>query len=33
MLQQALTKGENSGESRRSFREIVNETKSEIYGK
>ena len=30
-LQDALTEGENSGESNRSFRDIVSEAKAEIH--
>lgn len=33
MLQKALIEGENSGESTKSFSEIVDEAKSEIHGK
>ncbi len=33
MLQKSLIEGENSGESTKSFSEIVNEAKSEIYDK
>ncbi len=33
MLQKALIEGEDSGESTKSFSEIVNEAKSEIHAK
>lgn len=33
ILQQALEEGEKSGESKKTFRQIVDEAKSEIHGK